>query len=139
MALNCERRHGARIIHINTGHPITEQIDTAQDESYTHLGSMEFIKNNVTFSDHERFFLLGFHYNSCMVQMYYDMCALGVDPNSIGVVLNLTLPYTNTESPHNPWVLVNPWPQLDLPPIPHYLWSEQGFDRIDINSHARNN
>jgi hypothetical protein len=135
-ALNCERRHGAKIIHISTGRDVTAQIDTSQDESYTHLGSMEFVKN-ITLSDHQRFFLLGFHYNSCMVQLYYDMCDMGVDPNSIGLVLNLTLPYTKTEAPMNPWVLVNPWPQLKLPAIPHYLWSEQGFDRIDINPHTR--
>lgn len=129
VALNRERDYGSTIIHINTGHTPTDQIATQDDPCYTHSGSKEFI-GQIRPDQYDHLYIIGFHYNSCLHQMYLDLLEQGVDPARIAIVINLTLPYTKTDSPMSPWVL----PSAN---VRHVVWSEQGFDPVYFEASPR--
>lgn len=129
VACNRERDYGATIIHVSTLPTDTTQIATGGDLCYTHLGSKEFIAQ-VRLEQYDNLYLVGFHYDSCVHQMYQDLAAILKDDSRIAIALNLTLPYTKTDAPMNPWV-------LRTANIRHVMWSEQGFDPIYVNAVPR--
>lgn len=129
VACNRERDHGATIIHVSTRPTPSDQISTEGDLCYTHLGSKEFVAQ-IRPEQYDNLYIMGFHYNSCLHQMYMDLLERGVDPVRMGVVVNLTLPYTKTDSPLNPWILTTA-------NVRHYVWSEQGFDPVYFDASPR--